>query len=142
MATTVSCHVNFLASVYMAEKKNVMAMVTALSGAATNVLLNLLLIPRSGANGAAFATLAAFIVVFITRGHDTRRFIKIRYKTPLLVTEMAILATQALVLFWFEAGWFMYLVEAILVVFMLVFNRKPIKELYILLVDKFLKKKK
>lgn len=46
ISTVFSCLVNFLASIYMAEKKNIMAMVTALTGAVTNVVLNLILISR------------------------------------------------------------------------------------------------
>ncbi len=72
IATLFSCIVNFFASVYMAEKKSTMSMITALTGAAVNVVLNLILIPIYGSYGAAFATAASFIVVFIVRIIDTR----------------------------------------------------------------------
>ncbi len=142
MATTISCHVNFLASVYMAEKKNIMAMVTALSGAATNVILNLILIKSIGALGAAIATLVSFIVVFVTRGYDTKRFIKINYKTPVVIAELLILAAQSAVMLIMKLGVVMYAVEAVLLVLMLVLNFKPIKELLTLIIGKFLKKGK
>ena len=141
MATTISCHVNFLASVYMAEKKNIMAMITALSGAAANVILNLVLIKQIGANGAAIATLVAFIVVFVTRGIDTRRFIKIDFKAPIIATELLILGVQAAVMILMKGGVLMYVIEGALVIVMLLFNHKPLKELVELLVDKFLKKR-
>jgi len=142
MATTISCHVNFLASVYMAEKKNMMAMVTALSGALTNIILNFVLIPVIGANGAAIATLAAFVMVFITRGVDTKRFVKINYKTPIVVAELLILAIQAAVMIVMKSGILMYAIEVVLVIVMLVLNNTPLNELFHLLTDKFLKKKK
>ena len=142
MATAISCHVNFLASVYMAEKKNIMSMFTALAGAAVNVGLNLVLIPRIGANGAAIATFAAFVVVFVTRCIDTKRFIKIRFKSPFIIAETAILALQAFVMLKMEAAIIMYGVEAALVIAMLAFNLGPIKELYTLLMNKFIKKRK
>lgn len=142
MATTISCHVNFLASVYMAEKKNMMAMVTALSGALTNIILNFVLIPVIGANGAAIATLAAFVMVFITRGIDTKRFVKINYKTPIVVAELLILAIQAAVMIVMKSGILMYAIEVVLVIVMLVLNNTPLNELFHLLTDKFLKKKK
>ena len=142
MATTISCHVNFLASVYMAEKKNMMAMVTALSGALTNIILNFVLIPVIGANGAAIATLAAFVMVFITRGVDTKRFVKINYKTPIVVAELLILAVQAAVMIVMKSGILMYAIEVVLVIVMLVLNNTPLNELFHLLTDKFLKKKK
>ena len=142
IATSMSCLVNFLASVYMAEKKSVMAMVTALSGAVTNIVLNLILIPRSGANGAAVATVAAFMVVFASRAANTRRYVKIRFKPIILASEIAILAIQCAVLLFGEGGALTYALEAMLVIAMLFLNLKPIKELAGLLINKFLKKGK
>ena len=142
MATAISCHVNFLASVYMAEKKNIMSMFTALAGAVVNICLNLLLIPKMGANGAALATFAAFVVVFAARCVDTRRFIKIKFNTPIIFLEVAILAVQAVVMLHFESGLLMYAIEAILVLLMLLINLRQITELLNLLIGKFLKKRK
>ena len=142
MGTAVSCHVNFLASVYMAEKKNVMAMVTAFAGAATNVVLNLILIPRFGANGAAIATAISFIVAFIARGTDAKRFIKINYNTPIIVVEMLILAAQSGVMLYLKEGIVMYAIEAALVLVMAGINYKQLRELFTLVVGKFLKRKK
>ncbi|MGN0525054.1 lipopolysaccharide biosynthesis protein, partial [Eubacterium sp.] len=129
IATTLSCLVNFLASVYMAEKKSVMAMVTALSGALTNIVLNLVLIPLIGALGAAIATIAAFAVVFVFRGSNTRKYIKIKFNAPLIAVEVAILAAQCVVMLWLKSGIYMYLAEAALFGAMLLVNIKPIKEL-------------
>lgn len=142
IATTYSCIVNFLASVYMAKKKSVMSLVTAMSGAVTNFVLNLVFIPRLGANGAALATVCAFLVVFVTRELDTRRYIKIDFKLPILLGETAVLVTQSLLLLKFKSGVMIYVIEAVLVAAMLLLNLKPIKELAMLLLNKFLKKKK
>ena len=142
IATSMSCLVNFLASVYMAEKKSVMAMVTALSGALTNVVLNLILIPRMGAVGAAVATVISFVVVFAARGVNTRRFIKINFKTPVILGEIAILAAQCVVMLVMKSGIKMYIIEAVLLCGMFIFNLEPIKELLGLVLDKFLKKNK
>ena len=140
IATTLSCLVNFLASVYMAEKKSVMAMVTALSGALTNIVLNLVLIPLIGALGAAIATIAAFAVVFVFRGSNTRKYIKIKFNAPLIAVEVAILAAQCVVMLWLKSGVYMYLAEAALFGAMLLVNIKPIKELSINLVGKLLRR--
>ncbi|MBR4241571.1 MAG: oligosaccharide flippase family protein [Eubacterium sp.] len=142
IATSMSCHVNFLASVYMAEKKSVMAMVTALSGALTNILLNLILIPRTGANGAAIATVVAFLVVFSSRGMNTRKYVKINFKPLIIISEIMILAAQCVILLLVEGRGATYAIEIFLVAVMFIINIKPIKELITLLVDKFLKKKK
>jgi O-antigen/teichoic acid export membrane protein len=141
MATTMSCFVNFLASVYMAEKKSVMAMATALSGALTNLVLNLLLIPRMGANGAAIAPVFAFFGVFATRGKNTRRYVKIKFKPFLMLAEFGILALQCIMMLMFH-GTAMYVIEALLFIVMLLFNRKPLMELFNMLTAKFLKRGK
>lgn len=142
MGTSISCHVNFLASVYMAEKKNVMAMVTAFAGAATNVILNLILIPIMGANGAAIATAISFLVAFVARAADARRFLKINYNVPMIVIEMLILGAQSSIMLYMKSGIIMYVIEAALLLFMVAINYKQIKELAELLLGKFLKKKK
>jgi O-antigen/teichoic acid export membrane protein len=141
ISTTLSCFVNFLASVYMASKKTVMGMVTALAGAATNVVLNLILIPKIGALGAAIATVCAFVVVFITRAINTRQYVKINFSVPAMIAEVFILVAQAAVMLWLKSGIVMYAIEAVLFAVMIAFNIKPLLELFHLLMDKFLKKK-
>ncbi len=142
IATTLSCLVNFLASVYMAEKKSVMAMVTAMTGAIMNVVLNLILIPLIGAIGAAIATVISFVVVFVFRGANTKKYIKINFNTPILIAEVAILAVQCVVMITLKSGLLMYGIECVLVLAMLIVNVKPIKELANRILGRFLKKNK
>lgn len=142
IATTYSCIVNFLASVYMAEKKSVMSLLTASSGAVTNIVLNFVFIPIMGANGAALATVCAFLVVFVTRGLNTRKYIKINFKLPLMITETVILVGQSALILYYQKGVVLYAVEAVLFAVMLVLNIKPIKELATLVLGRFLKRGK
>lgn len=142
IATTFSCIVNFLASVYMAEKKSLMALLTASSGAITNIVLNLVFIPKMGANGAALATVCAFLVVFATRGANTRRYIKIDFKLPLMLVETALLITQSVLMLTLKSGVVLYAIEAVMLLAMLLVNIKPIKELAGLLLNKFIKKRR
>lgn len=142
IATTMSCYVNFLASVYMASKKTVMGMLTALAGAVTNILLNLLLIPQIGANGAAIATVAAFLVVFGSRAVNTRKYVKIDFKPPVFAGELGILIAQSAVILYMQKGIVMYAIEVALAIGMLILNYKPVKELATMLLGKFIRKKK
>lgn len=137
IATTFSCLVNFLASVYMAEKKSTMAMLTASSGAVTNVVLNFILIPKYGANGAAVATAIAFLVVFATRSMNTRRYIKINYQPVILACQTIVLICQSVAALVLEGVWF-YIAEAVLLVIMLLMNKSQIIELWKLVTTKFL----
>lgn len=140
ISTSLSCFVNFLASVYMASKKTVMGMVTAFAGAGTNVILNLLLIPSMGAKGAAIATVCAFVVVFVTRAINTRKYVKVNFSTPIMILEIGILTAQAAVMILMQSGIVMYVIEAVLFAIMLLLNYNTLKELIMLLVNKFLKK--
>ena len=142
MATTISCFVNFLGSIYMAEKKSVMSMFTALAGAATNLILNLILIRIIGANGAAIATVAAFAVVFVSRAINTRKYVRVEFNPPLMIVEFLLLAVQCVVMLLMGGGIVMYAIEAVVFLAMLVLNRNPIKELAGLIINKFLKRGK
>lgn len=142
IATTYSCIVNFMASVYMAEKKSTMSLVTAMTGAVTNIILNLVFIPKIGANGAAIATVCAFLMVFVTRGINIRKYIKIDYKLPVMLAETAILAAQSALMLYFREGVMLYIVEAVMLGAMLLINIKPITELFNLVLGRFIKKHK
>lgn len=142
IATTYSCLVNFLASVYMAEKKSFMALLTALSGAVSNVVLNLIFIPKMGANGAAIATVCAFGVVFITRSINTRKYVRMNFQMPTIIVETVILVAQSILLLKMKTGIILYAVEAVLLALMLWANIQQVKELFNLVFSKFLKRKK
>jgi len=73
-STVFSCLATFIGSSYTMEKKSVSQLVTTLVGAVSNIVLNLILIPRFGISGAAIATLVSFMLVFIIRLIDTRNY--------------------------------------------------------------------
>ena len=55
-------YTNFIAGIYIKERNRSLPLITGI-GAATNIIVNLLLIPPLGIMGAAIATLAAYIVM-------------------------------------------------------------------------------
>lgn len=145
IATTFSCLVNFLASIYMAEKKSVMSMVTAMLGAVMNVVVSLILIPRIGTVGAAVGTAVSFITVFVARVINTRKYVKIDFKFGQMIPQVIILIVQTVVLLKLRSGVLMYVIEAALTAVMVLFNVKIIRELAELLLGKakeLLKRKK
>ena len=84
LAMAFSALVTFMASVYMVGKKSMNSFYTAAAGAVTNIVLNILLIPRFSAMGAAIATFVSYFAVLIIRAIDSRRFIKFRFDLPRL----------------------------------------------------------
>lgn len=90
-----SCFSSYFASFYMASKKNIMAMVTIFLGALLNVVLNYYLIPIYGLNGAAGATAASYIFIFVIRAIDTRRLFCIDLGLRKLLLNSLLLGLQA-----------------------------------------------
>ncbi len=93
-----TCMVNFLGSIYMVEKKSMRSLVTALISAVTNIVLNVLWIPRYGVNGAAAATLVCYLIVFAVRVWDTKRYIRIKWNYLRLILCTALLLVQTTLL--------------------------------------------
>lgn len=120
IATVFTCIVNFLGSIYMVEKKSVLSLATTTAGAVTNIILNFLLIPDFGVNGAAVATFISYFVVFLLRAVDTRRFVKIRYSGLRLAVNTILLLLQSLVMIFELPYWIA--VEIFLTALMVLMN--------------------
>ena len=71
-------YVNFTAGIYIEEKTKYFPYITG-AGAAVNVIVNLTLIPVLGIMGAAFATLASYLVMSISLFFVSQKFYKINY---------------------------------------------------------------
>ena len=124
IATDFSCMVTFTGSIYMVEKRSVFTLVTTLLGAVINVVLNLLLIPQLGVNGAALATFVSYFVVFVIRAIHTRKIIRINWQPVRLTVNTLILAVQSVVILYSFQGW--VYVEILLTAVMLVLNMGPL----------------
>ncbi len=90
-AAALEAVVSFLATVYMVRKKSMHSFWTALVGSVLNIVLNLLLIPRIGALGAAVATMASYGAVLIVRMLDTSRIIRFDLCLPRLTVNVVLL---------------------------------------------------
>ncbi len=105
-ATVFSSLVTFMSSVYVKHKKSVNSFITAMIGAASNILLNFLLIPILSAQGAALATLACYVIVYIIRAIDTQRYEKFNTKPVIMILNSSVIAFQCFtMLAEFKAWW-------------------------------------
>ena len=103
-ATALEAIVSFLATVYMVRKKSLHSFVTAMIGTLLNILLNLLLIPRMGALGAAVATLASYATVLVARMIDAPRLIRFKLCLPRLAVSVTFLFGSAAVMTFVTEG--------------------------------------
>ena len=100
MAVVFTCFSTFAGSVYVASKKSMRSMVTAIIGAAVNILLNFILIPTLGENGlygAGLATLASYLIIFVVRAVDTRKIVLIDIKLPKMLLNIIILTAMGVI---------------------------------------------
>ena len=119
-----SCFSSYFASFYMASKKNIMAMVTIFLGARLNVVLNYYLIPIYGLNGAAGATAASYIFIFVIRAIDTRRLFCIDLGLRKLLLNSLLLGLQAWLLM--QNDKYLYVWETLTLLAMLLVNLRGI----------------
>lgn len=94
-AVAIESIVSFLATVYMVKKKSMHSFLTAVLGSILNVILNLILIPRIGALGAAIATMVSYGAVMIARLIDAPRMIAFRLCLPRLFGSLLLLLLSA-----------------------------------------------
>ena len=98
-ATIFSTLVSFLGSVYFVEKKSLLSMFTALTGAIINVILNFILIPEHAAMGAAVATLISYLAVYVIRLGDTKNYVRFDTHNLLLVLNCGLLVLQSAIIY-------------------------------------------
>jgi len=75
VAVLMMCYNQFLSSIYTVTKHTKNSFWTSLAAAALNLLLNAVLIPKYGVYGAIAATFASYLVCYLIRVADTRRYI-------------------------------------------------------------------
>jgi O-antigen/teichoic acid export membrane protein len=87
-------YVNFMAGIQIEKKTQFMPIVTG-AGALANVAVNFLLIPKYGYLGAAYATLASYLIMAAGNYLFSQRFYRIRYEYD----RLALVGTALLVSF-------------------------------------------
>ncbi len=139
IATVFSTLVSFLGSVYFLKKKSALSMLTAMAGALTNIILNFILIPKWGAMGAAAATLVCYLLVYVIRAIDTRRYVRFKLHTVRLIINTTLLSVQMCA--WFMPYKYMWVAQLVIPLMILVFNGQGIFRSILKLSKRFFEKK-
>lgn len=86
---------SFTGTVYVVNKKSSISFVTAFIGASTNIILNFIFIPsKLGVQGAALATAISYLLVFIIRAANSRKYIPFKLYSLHITLNTAILFIQ------------------------------------------------
>lgn len=121
----------FFGGIFAAVKDSKTCAVSTVAGAAVNTILNIVLIPYYGINGAAVATLIAYYVSWVIRFHVSKKIIKMKYNNIrvhivnlLLILQMIYAVNES----------HMYIVQVIIIIITAVLYKNlwynAIKKLY------------
>lgn len=105
IATIFSCFVSFMGSIYMVEMRSGQNLLTMMAGAVLNLMLNFVLIPKFGPNGAAFATFASYLLVFVLRAVNTRQYLPMDLHLGRMCLNLGLLAIESALIIAEVAYW-------------------------------------
>jgi O-antigen/teichoic acid export membrane protein len=98
IASLMQSFCNFLSGIYNAAGRNEKSFYTSLVAALTNIVLNIVLIPMVGVQGAAFATMTAYVVCFFIRLKDTRSLVGYKVEWDKLIINSVIILFMAVII--------------------------------------------
>ena len=99
-------------------------------GAALNVILNLLLIPKMGAMGAAIATAVSYFTMYFAALLITRKYVKIRARFVRDYAAYALLAAEAVLLITLREGLLCYLLLALIVTILFFLHIEEVQTIF------------
>ena len=108
--------VSFISDIYVAKKKSVYSLIDAVSGAALNIVLNLIFINWWGAMGAAIATLLSYFAVYIISTYMSLRCVGYRVNFTFTCINFGLLLLQSVLTIAEVPGAFIYSVVLFLVI--------------------------
>ena len=94
IATVFSSLVTFIGTIYTVKKKTTMSLITAALGAILNIILNIVMIPSMGAQGAGIATAISYFAVFALRAIHSKSFMPFDLKAGKLALNTLIVTVQ------------------------------------------------
>ncbi len=121
-AVLFQCSSNFMGSIYEASNKTSHSLVSSAIGAVTNILLNLVLLRTIGVIGAAIATLASYIIVFVYRVIDTKKLLYMRINYRLTLANLAIVALMAVSVMFLDYGLRQNVINCVLFLLLVAIN--------------------
>ena len=124
----------FLGTYYAMVKKTKGAMISTIIAGISNIIINLLLIPRIGINGAAISTMISMLILWIVRVIDTRKFVKMKYDVKKIIITL-IISTLQIALYYFNIK-YAYIGQVICIILIILIYWKEIKDIL-----NFMKKK-
>ncbi|MBR5520645.1 MAG: polysaccharide biosynthesis C-terminal domain-containing protein [Oscillospiraceae bacterium] len=124
MATIFSSFSGFMSSIYMVQKNGKANLYTMMAGALSNIGMNLILIPKMGAQGAAIATFFSYLLVFVLRAAGTKKFINISISPLFMTVNVLLTAALAFVMVQEISHWIV--ISILLTTVVVIYNFLPL----------------
>ncbi len=124
MATIFSSFSGFMSSIYMVQKNGKANLFTMMAGAFSNIGMNLLLIPKMGAQGAAIATFFSYLLVFVLRAMGTKKFINISISPLFMAVNVLLIGVLSFVMVKEMTHW--VIISVVLTVVIVIYNFVPL----------------
>ena len=140
IATIFSCLSSFMSSIYMVQKNGKANLYTMMTGAISNIIMNLILIPKWGAQGAAIATFVSYFIVFVLRAMGTKSFIDIDISPAFMGINVFLMCILSAVMVGEITHWI--IASVLLTVVIVAYNFMPLMRFVLPILNKILKKKK
>jgi Membrane protein involved in the export of O-antigen and teichoic acid len=128
----------YLGANYLVAKETKGVFQTSIIGGFLSIVLNFLLIPYMGGVGAGLSAFVCFLVMWILRVYDTKKYIKIRNDPRIFLFSILIIFIQMLIVYMDLNLMIEMFLSSVLFIVLLIIHRKNICEL----LNKFLKKLK
>ena len=138
VATVFSSLVTFIGTIYTVKKRTTMSLITAAFGAGLNIVLNLLMIPSMGAQGAGIATAISYFAVFVFRAIHSKKFMPFDLKMWKVALNTFIVIVQ--ILFMVLELPFNILVQVLMIGLIGLINGKSLVSAFMKILKKFVKK--
>lgn len=92
----------FFGTGYLSAKRTVGAFSTTIYGAIVNIVLSLLLVPSIGLHGATIGIAAGFIITWLLRVYQTKKYFNIVFKTTEMICMICLVAISILLIFYID----------------------------------------
>ena len=130
----------FLGSIYTSSKNTKMILISTVIGAILNIILNLSLIPKHGAMGAAIATTISYVVVWLIRAINSRKIMKLTVNYSRILISFIIIIVQ--LCFEYNTKSIVSMKSFVALIIVVLLNFKTILSTILILANAFIKRKK
>lgn len=138
ISTIFSCLTGFYVPLFVIAKKTSSLFISTVAGAVVNLVLNMILIPIWGINGASFATVISYLTVWIIRGELINKYIRVELDKWKAYVNGILLLAQGTILICVDKYYILF--QLLFLIIILAFNKKQIYGI-ILIIRKIINRK-